>query len=170
MDIVEGSFGRIGYREERYPNGMFKYNREHMSYQDIFTRKREEGDLYAVFQDEMGGVGVEYSRREDFESFALDQIRNSARLNNNKLDVQDFFMLIGSTMISRIHDYDFENFIHLLDHDLKQVFDQRRLIEWVNMNVHLFSSPAEQAVLADADDRLGLEEEMEKLERVGRPR
>jgi len=63
--------------------------------------------------------------------------------------------------MSRLHDYEFDNFVHLLDFELKQVFDMRKVIEWTNMNKAFFSSPAEDAVLADAEDQASLYEEYE---------
>lgn len=167
MSVVEGSFGRSSDRSDRYPNGMFKYNRANLSYQEMFMRPRQNGDFFAVFQDEMGEVRVEYARYEDYEDFAFSQIERSMRSQRRGLTTEDVYLLIGCTMISRIHEYDFENFVHFLDHDLRQMFDMRRLIEWTNLNRAFFSSPASDAVLADAEDQAGLHEEMDRLSASG---
>lgn len=167
MSIAEGSFGRSSDRSDRYPNGMFKYNRANLSYQEMFLRPRKQGDFFAVFQDDMGEVRVEYACYEDYEEFAFAQIERSIRSQRRGLTPEDVYLLIGCTMISRIHEYDFENFVMLLDHDLKQMFDMRRLIEWTNMNKAFFSSPAEDAVLADAEDQASLHEELDRMSASG---
>lgn len=142
---------------------MFKFNRATLSYQDMFMRRRLDGDLFAVFQNEMGEIRVEYARVEDYENFAFEQIERSARFAKHGLTTEDVFLLIGCTMISRIHELDFENFIHLVDHNLAEVFDMRRLVEWTNVNKAFFGSPADDAVLADAEDQAGLTAEYDML-------
>lgn len=167
MNTAEGTYGRSGERSERFPNQMFKYNRANFSYQEMFERRRTEGDLFAVFQDDMGEIRVEYARVEDYEEFAFGQIERSSASQRRGLSVEDVFLLIGCTMMSRIHEYEFDNFVHLLDHDLKQLFDMRKVIEWTNMNKSFFSSPAEDAVLADAEDQASLHEEYARVGGAG---
>jgi len=161
MSSAEGTFGRSTERSERFPNGMFKYNRDNLSYQEMYDRLRRVGDLFAVFQNDIGEIRVEYARVEDYERFAFDQIERSTASHRRGLTAEDVYLLIGCTMMSRLHDYEFDNFVHLLDFELKQVFDMRKVIEWTNMNKAFFSSPAEDAVLADAEDQASLYEEYE---------
>ena len=167
MNTAEGSFGRTEERSERYPNKMFKYNRANLSYHEMLEKRREFGDLFAVFQNDMGEIRVEYARVEDYEKFAFEQISRSSASQRRGLTAEDIYLLIGCTMLSRIHDYEFDNFLHLLDFEMKQMFDMRRLIEWTNMNKSFFSSPAEEAVLADADDQAALHEEYERAGGAG---
>ena len=167
MNTDEGTFGRSGERSERFPNRMFKYNRANLSYKEMFERRREEGDLFAVFQNDMGEIRVEYARVEDYEEFAFEQIRRSSASQRRGLTPEDIYLLIGCTMMSRIHEYEFDNFVHLLDFELMQMFDMRKVIEWTNMNKSFFSSPAEDAVLADAEDQASLHEEYERVGGAG---
>ena len=167
MKTDEGTNGRSGERSERFPNRMFKYNRANLSYQEMFERRREEGDLFAVFQNDMGEIRVEYARVEDYDEFAFEQIERSSASQRRGLTAEDVYLLIGCTMMSRIHGYEFDNFVHLLDHELKQRFDMRKLIEWTNMNKAFFSSPAEDAVLADAEDQASLHEEYARVGGAG---
>lgn len=167
MSNTDGTFGRIGDRAERYPNGMFKYNRMNMSYPEMFERRRQEGDFFAVFQNDLGEVRVEYANLSDYDTFVFKQIEKSVQMQRRGLSAEDVYLLHGCVMISRIHDFDFEDFVHLLDYKLMQVFDMRKLIEWTNFNKAFFSSPAENAILEDATDQAGLIEAHDKMANTG---
>ena len=159
----EGNFGRSSDRDGRYPNGMWKYNRADLSYQEMFLRPRSEGDFFAVFRSETGEVRVEYARYEDYSDFAFRQVQKAITRNHRGIVPEDVYLLIGCTMISRIHNYNFDNFVQLLDHNLSQVFDMRKLVEWTNLNQSFFGSPVEDAILADAEDSAGLQEEYARM-------
>ena len=89
MKTDEGTNGRSGERSERFPNRMFKYNRANLSYQEMFERRREEGDLFAVFQNDMGEIRVEYARVEDYDEFAFEQIERSSASQRRGLTAED---------------------------------------------------------------------------------
>lgn len=144
------------------------YNRQTMSYSDLTHFNRTEGDLFAIFQDEMGGISVEYSRIEDYAEAAVKQVERAVALRSRltPFTKEDFYLYIGMIMISRIQPLGFDNFIHLIDHEFKQVFDMRKLIEWINMNQALFDSPAALAVLEDAEDPASLTQELDSYNSV----
>ena len=164
MDKNAGTHGRIGERARRHKNGTFMYNRQTMSYTDLAHFPSSKDDLFAIFQDEMGGISVEYARVEDYAEVALKQMERAISMHSRStpLTRDDFLLYIGTIMVSRIQPLGFDNFVHLIDHEFKQVFDMRKLIEWINMNQSLFDSPAAQAVLQDAEDQASLQEELDK--------
>jgi len=146
---------------------MFKHNRGNLSHGEMYAMTKSGGDLFAVFQDEMGEIRVEYANTADYEDAAYHQIELSMRRGYPRsFTTSDVKFLIGSMMISRLHNYDFFSFMHLLDEKLQQVFDMRDLMEWIIANKPLFSSPAEQAVMADALNSADLNSEYDSMQKV----
>lgn len=163
-DTEEGTNGRTLERSEKVGGLLYKYNREDFTYTDMINMNRQEGDLFAVFHSETGTVGVLYSTANDFANVAFDQVKKSSNATRG-FEASDIYYIIGSLMISRIHKFDFYGFMHLLDHELNQVFDMRMLIEWTSTNRNLFLSPAEEAVMRDAENAADLQHEYNEQEK-----
>lgn len=144
-------------RDVTYSSGLFKYNRADMTFDQMNAMRKTEGDLFAVFRDEYGGVHIQYSRFEDFSSVALIHLLKVREEDRSKADQQTMRHLVGILMLSRIHGYHFEDFIQILDHTGKQVFDMKELCLWIAMNEQIFTSDVEYAIAADADDREAME-------------
>jgi len=165
----EGSHGRALGRDGktgREGNRIFKYNRRDMSYMEMMKMPRRDGDLFAVFQNGAGDIGVLYSREDDFLANAMNQIRYNQENVSRDTDPLDVYFIIGSLMISRISNYDFFGFMHLLDFELNEIFDMRSLIEWTAMNNVLFASPAHEAVMRDAEKSADMQEEYLRQEKA----
>lgn len=166
----EGSHGRVAGRDGkagRPGNQIFKYNRRDLTYNEMIKMPRRDGDLFAVFQNGAGDIGVLYSREEDFLENALNQISYNHTNISKETDPRDVYFIIGSLMISRISNFDFFGFMHLLDFELNEIFDMRNLIEWTVMNNALFASPAEEAVMRDAEKSADMQDEYLRQEKVG---
>lgn len=150
---MSGRDARAPGRDGMFDTGLFEYNREDMTIEAMQSRKGSwtEGDLFAVFRDELGGTHAQYSRFEDFADVALTQLVRSRRgFENVAVDRETITYLVAILMISRMHGYTFDNFVELRDHDGRQIFDFRGLCEWIAMNEELFMTEAE--ILAEMDD------------------
>lgn len=155
--VLSGKDARAPGRDGIHDTGLFEYNREDMSVEMMEHRSRDwtDGDLFAIFRDELGGTHAQYSRYDDFAEVALTQLVRTRRgFERVAVDREMLLHLVAILMISRIHDYHFDNFVELRDHDNKQVFDFRGLCEWISRNEELFMSDAEAAVEMDDVDHL----------------
>lgn len=150
---MSGRDARAPGRDGMFDTGLFEYNREDMTVESMQSRMASwsEGDLFAVFRDELGGTHAQYSRFEDFADVALTQLVRSRRgFENVAVDRETVLYLVAILMISRMHGYTFDNFVELRDHEGRQIFDFRGLCEWIAMNEELFMTEAE--ILAEMDD------------------
>lgn len=150
---MSGREARAPGRDGMFDTGLFEYNREDMTVETMQARMASwsEGDLFAIFRDELGGTHAQYSRFEDFADVALTQLVRSRRgFENVTVDRETVLYLVAILMISRMHGYTFDNFVELRDHTGRQVFDFRGLCEWIAMNEELFMTEAE--ILAEMDD------------------
>lgn len=151
---MSGRDARAPGRDGMFDTGLFEYNREDMSVETMEARRSQwsEGDLFAIFRDELGGTHAQYSRFEDFADVALTQLIRSRRgFENVSVDRETILHLVAILMVSRMHGYSFENFVDLRDHAGRQIFDFRGLCEWIAMNEELFLTDAE--IAAELDDR-----------------
>lgn len=154
---LSGKDARAPGRDGQFDTGLFEYNREDMTV-EAMQRKLHlwtEGDLFAIFRDELGGTHAQYSRFEDFAEVALTQLVRSRRgFENMPVDRETVLFLVAILMISRMHGYTFDNFVELRNHEGKQLFDFRGLCEWIAMNEELFMTDAELAIeqIEDIED------------------
>lgn len=155
----QDSTGRVLERSEKAQNGVFKLNRKDMSFAEMQLMPRSHGDLFAVFQDDFGSTRVQYARIGDYAGTALNQINDTLKVSVEESG-RAWMFVIGSIMISRVHNYSLHGFVNLLDHNLEQVFDLHDLIDWVSNNPEFFVSEVEEAVEDDASDRAALEAEV----------
>ena len=156
---LSGTDARAPGRDERGAAGLFVYNREDMDFAAMEQRRVDprrgwtEGDLFAVFRDDFGGLRAQYSRFEDFYAVAVTQlVRSRPGFEDVDMDRASMVHLVGLLMISRIHGYHFDNFVQLLDHRGAQLFDFRGLCDWVSHNELLFMSESSAIIEDDADD------------------
>lgn len=156
---LSGKDARAPGRDEQYDTGLFVYNREDLSFDAMRARIGHpqrgwtDGDLFAVFRDDLGGLRVQYSTFGDFSGVAVTQLVRTRRgFENAEVDHRTLVYLVGLLMISRLHGYHFENFVQLLDHKGDQLFDFRGLCEWVAMNEALFLSDGDAIAEEMADD------------------
>lgn len=143
------SHGRPAGRDERWPNGVFKYNRRDLSYAEMFEMKREEGDFFAVFRDRLGEVRAQYATQNDYGAIVVEAVRQARIASGKESTVEDIYFVLGTTIITRYMDYEPTDFLHLLDHNLKEIFDLRGLALWCVENADMLVSRGEQACLAD---------------------
>ena len=155
----QDSTGRVLERSEKAQNGVFKENRRDMSFADMQLMPRSLGDLFAVFQDDFGATRVQYAQVQDYAGTALNQIRDTLKVSVEESG-RAWMFVIGSIMISRVHNYSLHGFVNLLDHNLEQIFDLHDLIDWVSNNPEFFVSDVDEAVEDDASDREVLEAEL----------
>jgi len=146
-----GSRGRTPEQSEKIPGGTYKFNRRDMSYEEMFDERRQAGDLFAVFRAQNGEVRVQYATMSDYGDVAVDTLSRVKRPGGVSFQPQDVMFLIGGTMLTRLHNYTGEDFVHLLDANLKQIFDLCGFADWLKMNEALFQSPA-QSVIDEDDD------------------
>lgn len=161
MGLESGILARPPGRDGVGDTGLFEFNRRDMTIEEMEERARggewQPGDLFAVFRDELGGMHVQYSHYDDFAGVAISQlIRTRTGSENVTVDYETMLYLVGMLMVSRIHGYEFDNFLDLRDHTLKQVFDLKDLCSWIARNENLFMTDAE-AVMEDAFDDHELE-------------
>lgn len=135
-------------------------NREDLSHREMEQMERSDGDLFAVFADAAGNTRVQYATFADYARVAQRQV---ARRREGPVERMTLFYLVGSMMISRLHNYDLYGFVHLLDHNLREVFNLRDLVDWISVNKDLFEQPMTQVVYTDAD-RKRLEAEFDAQE------
>ncbi len=150
------SRGRTPEQSERIPGGTYKYNRRDMSYEEMFDWPRMAGDLFAVYRAQNGAVRVQYATMSDYGHVAVETLKRVKRPGGTEFKAHDVMFLVGGTLLTRLHDYVAEDFIILLDANLKQVFDMCQFSDWFQLNSALFESPAEAAVENDAEDVEGL--------------
>ena len=152
--------GRSGSRAEKYPSGVYIENRANISYKEMVDMPRSDGDLFALFTTNYGELRVEYSRFSDFSRIAYEQVlRRRIEATGGTVPTQDALVhVVALLMISRVHPYEFGDFIQLLDHDLNQLMDSFALVSWIEENQHLFASPVD--LIADDDDVSALEREV----------
>lgn len=162
----QDSTGRVLERSEKAQNGVFKRNRQDMSFADMQLMNRSPGDLFAVFQDDFGATRVQYAQIEDYSITALNQVRDTMKVSVEESG-RAWMFVIGSIMISRVHNYSLHGFVNLLDHKLEQIFDLHDLVEWISTNPEFFVSEVDQAVDDDASDRAALEAELARQDNVG---
>lgn len=162
--VLSGRDARAPGRDGVHDTGLFDYNREDMTVEIMESRAAQwtKGDYFAIFRDELGGTHAQYSRREDFAEVALTQLVRTRRgFERVAVDQEMILYLVAVLMISRIHDYHFDNFVEFRDHENKQVFDFRGLCEWISRNEELFLSDAEAAIemesIEDARETYALE-------------
>lgn len=156
---VSGSLARAPGRDGMSDTGLYEFNRMDMTVATMEARARAgdwvEGDLFAIFRDDLGGTHAQHSTYQDFFEVAITQLVRARRhIVGLNVDREMAHYLVGILMISRIHPYHFENFLELRDHNLKQIFDMRGLCAWIARNEELFMTEAEAAVenaLADGD-------------------
>lgn len=142
-------------RDGRYDTGLFEYNREDMSVETMQARRAEwtDGDLFAIFRDDLGRTHAQYSRYEDFAEVALTQLVRTRRgFETVAVDRETIVHLVAILMISRIHNYSFDNFVELRDHTGRQMFDFGGLCEWIAFNEDLFITDAEAVAEMDDED------------------
>jgi hypothetical protein len=148
-------------RDKMHETGLFEQNREDMSVEEMERRRHSwtEGDLFAVFRDELGGTHVQYSPRSDFA-----HVINHVIINKNvNIDVEMIDFLVGILMISRLHAYSFENFVDLRDYKGNQIFDFKDLCEWIGKNEDLFITEAEIAAECCDDSMEDLYNDYDKI-------
>lgn len=150
-----GSRGRTPEQSEKIPGGTYKFNRRDMSYEEMFDEPRQAGDLFAVFRAPNGEVRVQYATMSDYGDVAVDTLSRVKRPGGVGFQPHDVMFLIGGTMLTRLHNYTGEDFVHLLDANMKQIFDLCGFADWLKLNEALFQSPA-QAAIDDDDDIEGL--------------
>jgi hypothetical protein len=150
---MSGRDARAPGRDGMFDTGLFEYNREDMTVEAMEARRGQwsDGDLFAIFRDELGGTHAQYSRFEDFAEVALTQLIRSRRgFEKVAVDRETILYHVAILKISRNHGYTFDNFVDLRDHAGHQIFDFRGLCEWIAMNEELFMTEAE--ILADLDE------------------
>lgn len=153
-------------RDGMFDTGLFEYNREDMTVEAMEGRMSEwtEGDLFAIFRDELGGTHAQYSRITDFSDVALTQlVRNRPGMENVAIDRETILYLVSILMISRMHGYSFDNFLEMRDHNNRQLFDFYGLCDWIGSNEMLFMTEAEAIVEMDDDDIDALHEEYHSM-------
>jgi hypothetical protein len=123
---------------------------------------RVDGDLFAVFADASGNTRVQFAKFSDFANIAKEQV---LRRRSGQIERSTLFYLVGSMMISRLHNYDLYGFVHLLDHNLREIFNLRDLIDWIAYNKDLFDQPNTQVYYTE-DDRDHLTSEYDKQEHM----
>lgn len=163
MGIENGIQARAPGRDGVRDTGLFEFNRRDMTVEEMEARAKagewKPGDLFAVFRDELGGMHVQYSHYEDFAGVAITQLVRTRRGSENvSVDYETLLHLVGMLMLSRVHGYEFDNFLDLRDHTLKQIYDLRGLCTWIARNETLFMTEAE-AVMEQAFE----DQEMEEL-------
>jgi len=156
MGIENGIEARAPGRDGVRDTGLFEYNRRDMTVDEMEAQHKagawSPGDLFAVFRDELGGMHVQYSHYDDFASVAISQLVRTRRgMENVNVDYETMLHLVGMLMLSRIHGYEFDNFLDLRDHNLKQIYDLKGLCAWIARNENLFMTDA-QAVMEEAFD------------------
>lgn len=149
-----GFEARAPGRDGVYDTGLFEYNREDMTIEEMERRAKEghwnDGDLFAIFRDALGGTHAQYSHIDDFADVALQQLIRSRRgYENVPIDRETILYLVGILMISRIHGYEFEEFVDFRDHLGNQIFDLRKLCEWIGSNEEFFLTDAEAVMEMD---------------------
>ena len=137
-------------------------NRADLSYREMENLMREDGDLFAVFSDVSGNTRVQYAKFSDFANIAKEQV---LRRRSGQIERETLFYLVGSMMISRLHNYDLYGFVHLLDHNLREIFNLRDLIDWIAYNKDLFDQPDTQVYYTE-QDRDNLNVEYDKQEKM----
>lgn len=147
-----GSRGRTADQSEKIPGGTFKFNRRDMSYQEVCDMKRQTGDLFAVFRSQNGTVRVQYATLTDYAEVAIESMKRVKREGGVQFRNEDVMFIIGGTMITRLHPYISDDFVHLLNNEMGQVFDLCAFADWFQLNKALFQSPAQAAVERDAED------------------
>lgn len=149
----------------RHKNGMPRFNRERMYQDDMARKERRPGDLFAVFKDDFGATHIEFARMEDYREGVIDDVIKKNRFKDDMLsDPDNIVYLIGVVMISNSHGFSFDNFVHLLRHDLSMVYDSLQLALWVEVNREFFMPPSAEAVRRSATDRKALEAENAALD------
>lgn len=123
-------------------------NRADLSHREMEQMERNDGDLFAVFADAAGNTRVQYATFADYARVAQRQV---ARRREGPVERMTLFYLVGSMMISRLHNYDLYGFVHLLDHNLREVFNLRDLVDWISVNKDLFEQPMTQVIYTDED-------------------
>jgi hypothetical protein len=169
MDF-SGKQARAPGRDGMYETGLYEYNREDMTVEEMERRMSEwsDGDLFAIFRDELGGTHAQYSRISDFSDVALTQlVRNRPGFEDIVIDKETILYLVSILMISRMHGYSFDNFIEMRDHRNKQLFDFYGLCDWIGCNEHLFMTDAEVAAEIDDESLEDLQAEYDAMRATG---
>lgn len=147
-------------------NGMPKFNRRRMTQEEFVHAHRREGDLFAVFKDEFGAIGIEHARMEDYRKIVLDEIVANNPNGEDMAEDENVEMLVGIVMISNAYGYVFENFVHLLRHDGSQVYDSLALGLWVSVNQSFFRPPVDRLISESEHDMDALQAQREAMEEM----
>ncbi|MFZ3481812.1 hypothetical protein [Sphingomonas sp. 3-13AW] len=146
-------------------NGMPKFNRRRMTQEEYVHMTKQEGDLFAVFKDEFGAIGIEQARIDDYRQIVLDEIIAHNPFGDEMAeDESNIEFLIGIVMISNAYGYQFSNFVHLLRHDGSQVYDSLALGLWVSVNQSFFRPPIDLMISEAEHDMDALQSQREALE------
>ncbi len=146
-------------------NGMPKFNRRRMTQEEYVRMPKREGDLFAVFKDEFGAIGIEQARDDDYRQIVLDEIIAPNPYGDDMADDEaNIEFLIGIVMISNAYGYLFDNFVHLLRHDGSQVYDSLALGLWVSVNQAFFRPPIDRIISESAHDIDELQAQREAME------
>ncbi len=148
-------------------NGMPKFNRRRMTQEEYVRMHKQDGDLFAVFKDEFGAIGIEQARAVDYRQIVLDEIIATnpygEEMAEEELNIE---FLIGIVMISNAYGYVFENFVQLLRHDGTQVYDSLALGLWVSINQSFFRPPVDRIISETDQDMDDLQSQREAMEEM----